>query len=64
MKAEFAIENPDAVPMTMALTMTLGEWKELRKMLAKDWSHSVLAYAINDMTRKAEAKFHPDPPPK
>lgn len=64
MKADFSIENPDAVPMTMTITMTLAEWKELRKLLIKDWSHSVLSHVIADLTRKAEAKFHPDPLPK
>ena len=61
MKAEFAVERPDAVQMTLHLTMPLSEWKDLRRQLDPLWPSSRLRETITEMVIMAEHHFYPLP---
>lgn len=60
MKAEFKFENTDAVEATLSITMTLGEWKRLRKQLSTEMgaypSWKVIGQ-IDKMIVEAEQRF-------
>lgn len=54
------ISEPDSVKLTLTVTMTAKEWKELRKQLAGgSWPAPRFSEAINDMVRQSERFFFP-----
>ncbi|QGZ66328.1 hypothetical protein [Paraburkholderia acidisoli] len=60
MKAQFKAENPSDIQMTMTLTMTLGEWREIGEHLTDTRSFRAdgkLLDAIRTMVRKASQHF-------
>lgn len=60
MKAEFKFENTDAVEATLSITMTLGDWKRLRKQLSSEFgaypSWKVIGQ-IDKMIAEVEQRF-------
>lgn len=57
MKTKFRIENPDAVQMTLTMTMTAAEWKELRDQLKSTYPSWKLSSAIANMVDSATKAF-------
>ncbi|KVU48169.1 hypothetical protein WK69_10690 [Burkholderia ubonensis] len=57
MKFEFKILRPDDVPMTLTMTMTLGEWKKLQEQLASTYPSWKLSTTIGEMVRQAITTF-------
>ncbi|MDF0501575.1 hypothetical protein POK33_12685 [Burkholderia cenocepacia] len=57
MKSEFKIQRPDDVPMTLTMTMTLGEWKKLQEQLATTYPSWKLSTNIGEMVRLATTTF-------
>jgi hypothetical protein len=60
MDANFKASKPDAIEMTMTLTMSLWEWKKLREDLrVANASGSEFHGKISAMISAAEAHFRP-----
>lgn len=58
MKAMFKIANPGAIECTMAITMPLSHWKNLKQQLESNTYPSwKLKSAINELVYKAEKEF-------
>lgn len=57
MKTKFKIENPDAVLMTLTVTMTAAKWKQLRGQLDSTYPSWQLSRAIREMVDSADAAF-------
>ncbi|WP_321789372.1 hypothetical protein [Burkholderia pyrrocinia] len=57
MKSEFKIQRPEDVPMTLTMTMTLGEWKKLQEQLATIYPSWKLSSNIGAMVRLATTTF-------
>lgn len=57
MKSEFKIQRPDEVPMTLTMTMTLGEWKKLQEQLSTTYPSWKLSTNIGEMVRLATTTF-------
>lgn len=57
MKTQFRIENPNNVQMTLAVTMTAGEWKILRDQLKSTYPSWKLSTAITNMVDSATKTF-------
>ena len=57
MKARIAIARPDAVDVTLTITMPLGRWKELREQIAGKYPGWAFAELIARTVAKAEAGF-------
>ncbi|MDN7488530.1 hypothetical protein QZM35_12550 [Burkholderia sp. AU45274] len=57
MKTEFKIQRPDDVPMTLTMTMTLGEWKKLENQLSTSYPSWKLSTNIGEMVRLATTTF-------
>lgn len=57
MRGEIEVEKPDGVEVSLTLTMKLGEWKELRGQLARDYPSWVLGSVIGQAVRKIEERF-------
>lgn len=52
--------KPDAIEFTLSITMTLGEWKELREEVdSKKHTGWKLRAEISDMIQMAQTKFYP-----
>lgn len=49
MKTRMMIENPDAVLVTIKMTMPMKEWTDLRDQLANQWPSSNLSSHITDV---------------
>ncbi len=58
MKARFMIEKPDDMAAKMVITMTVGEWTELRDQLAHKWPSSQLSGMITDLLSQARKVFY------
>lgn len=56
------IENPDKIECTLTFTMTLKEWKQIRKTLDSNPSYAELKVTdeIIDLVRKVEQVFFSD----
>jgi hypothetical protein len=56
-----AASDPDAINMTMQVTMSLKEWKELRKLMDDDneyWSTaSTFSSAVKELIDHAQKHF-------
>ncbi len=46
------IPNPDVIPVTLTITMTLGEWKELREQMGREYPAYKFSDAINNATHQ------------
>lgn len=57
MTTTLKVEKPDGIEMTLTMTMTLGQWKELRAQLAGAWPAWELGSAIREMIQKADTHF-------
>ena len=60
MKATFKIQEPEAVEVSMTITMTLRRWQILRRQLTDIKLYSPgdeLQKVIRDLVGKAEAEF-------
>lgn len=49
MKTRMMVENPDAVLVTIKMTMSMKEWTDLRDQLANQWPSSNLSGHITDV---------------
>lgn len=59
MKSTFKMQNPDAVEMTLTVTMTLKDWQELRHQLVGGPYLSVtLASHVRKMVDDATNAYH------
>lgn len=56
--ARFMLENPDASLATMKITMTIGEWVELRDQLKSMYPSWKLSSAITQLVTEARKVFH------
>ncbi len=56
------IERPDDIKCTLEFSMTLGEWKNVRKTLRNNqaWAENQLIADITDIINKIEQTFHND----
>ena len=57
-KARFSFDNPDNLEATVAITMTLRDWKRLRDQL-KDTAYPAwrVDAMLRELVEKAEASF-------
>lgn len=60
MKANLKVEQPEAIEMTLTITMRLGEWKSLSHQLQDHYPSWKLGEAIRAMTDKAQKHFQED----
>lgn len=61
MTTKLTIADPDAVEMTLTVTMPLRNWKRLRTQLTTtSYPACDFSRAISDMTSQAEASFAPE----
>jgi hypothetical protein len=65
MEAKFSPAKPDEISMTMTLSMTLGEWKQIREAMgdSRNWPATDLKSKIGDLVRQAEKHFYPKTEP-
>ena len=60
-KSVMKASEPDTINMTMQVTMTVKEWKELRKLMGDDgeyWSTaSTFSRAVRDLIDHAQQHF-------
>jgi len=64
MRGTFVVNNPDAVEVTLRLTMPVKQWKELNAQLVHAWPSWDLSRLINDLTRQVETQLHAKTEPK
>ncbi len=58
MTSTFKIEKPDAVDMTLTVTMSLADWKRLKSQLESSQFPSwKMAQSIDQMIRKGSEQF-------
>lgn len=64
MKATFKLLNTDSLEATMSLTLTLGEWRDIRNTLveARTFRENQVGYAIRDMVQTVETTFQKEYP--
>jgi hypothetical protein len=62
MKATAKFEAINSIDVTMTVTMSLGEWKELEQQLEHSWPACDLKYAIRELVRKADVQLRHEPP--
>ncbi len=61
---KFQIDNPDKMSATMEITMTVGEWRQVRQDLRKPTTTTFysatesLVKVIGDLITKAESTYH------
>lgn len=64
MKSSIAVTDPNSIAMTLSVTMTVGEWKQVRKSLDEDVIFSVptsnFKRAIRELVEKACGNFDVD----
>ena len=63
-QGKFSIDSPDSMNATMEITMTIGEWKQVRIDLRKPHTSPYysatesLRTVISDLIIKSEGTFH------
>lgn len=58
-RSTMQVEKPDAVEVTLAVTMTLGEWKSVVEDLARpNMAGRHLREVIRDAVNRMEGKIH------
>lgn len=55
-KGEIEVEHPDAVQITLTLTMALGDWKRIREQIQSAYPGWLLGNLIRDAVRKIEER--------
>jgi hypothetical protein len=64
METKLKVENPDTVKLTLAVTLSLREWKMLREQINHETTYPYpkcdFVSAIYELTNKAETYFAPD----
>lgn len=58
MRSTFKLDNPDDMQATMTLTMSVKEWRQLRKQLSDSWPSWDFSRQIGDLIGAAEAHFY------
>lgn len=58
MKASFKAEQPDNIEMTLTLTMTLREWRDLSAAIKQDYPGWKIKGIIHDLIDAATRHFH------
>jgi hypothetical protein len=48
------IPNTDVIPVTLTITMTLGEWRQLREQMGSDYPAWKFSEAINNAAYRLE----------
>jgi hypothetical protein len=54
---EMQVVNPDSVNLSLTITMSLGEWKQLRDQLARTYPSWRLAETIGETVTHVEQHF-------
>lgn len=58
MKFEFKLSSPDDVEASMTITMTLAQWKVLKRDLSESsWASNYMANSIRSLVAKASESF-------
>ena len=57
--AAFRVMDPEKIEFEMTVSMSLGNWKLIRKELSESWPSAELGCLIQDMLWQAEKKFYP-----
>lgn len=58
MQSTFKLLNPDDIQAQVTVTMSLGQWKELRGQIGDAWPGWKFASVISDVINKAEQSFY------
>lgn len=64
MRTKFEFNKPDDLVATVSVTMSVKEFRELRKQLKNEWPSWKLGDAIGDVIRQAETVFYATEEPK
>lgn len=59
-EARMMVDNPDEVRVTMKITMSVGQWCELRDQLQSKFPSVHLSATINDLLMKIRKVEYPD----
>lgn len=59
MKAQFKAESPNEIEMTLTITMPVGEWRALAKVIDSAYPGWQFLGVIRDLILQAEAHFFP-----
>lgn len=57
---KFKATNPDDIEMTLTVTMSLRDWKKLKKQLTGEYPSLKLVSEISSMIYQAEKHFVPE----
>lgn len=60
MYARFQVTEPDKIEVTMVLTMTVKQWKDLRDTLKDEWPAADLSMKISDLVNQVDKHFYPE----
>lgn len=60
MKARIHIDNPDAAEVTITLSMTLGQWKQVLSELGDGYPAWKVKAVIQDAIQKVDARLSID----
>lgn len=59
-EAKFRLTEPDNVKVSMTITMTMKQWREIAAALSADkYEEWPLRAAINDLIRSSQTTFYP-----
>lgn len=62
MTSKFTPSNPDKIEMTLSLTMSLYEWKQLKAQMSNEWPSWEIGGKIRSMIDQASTSFYPQEP--
>lgn len=62
MRSTFKVEKPDTIELTMTITMSLKDWKQLSKDLQNTYPSWTLSGEINSMVHQASRNYVPEAP--
>ena len=62
MHLKFEAENQDDIQFRLEVSMSLGEWKQLRAQLKDGWPSWKVSEQISNMIRQAEHRYYPPVP--
>lgn len=57
MRGKVEVCNPDKVELTLTLTLTVGEWREIMRELPQKWPHWQLGGIIADAIGKTVGRI-------
>jgi len=58
MKIKGSLQNQDEMELTLSITMTLKEWKELQSLIPNKYPHWKLGSAITSAVIKASTSIY------